>query len=187
MRFRRSKGMRAIVWGAPALALVLAACGQGSQQAAGPEIVETNFTLTPATAPVMASFLTGELKDMKVTQRVEKVSGKVVDPPKLSATLKLKNTSEDRAARLLSGKIEYVDADGNAIPLAQGRDDIGFKFYSYQMDRLDPGMDTTQTLEVPFPAVALKGKKLNDIRLELSYIPTPYEEETVSIPVSLSK
>lgn len=173
--------------GAAALAWGLAACGQGSQQAAGPEIVETSFALTPATAPVRAAFLAGNLQDMKVTQREEKGSGRMVDPPKLSATLRLKNTSEDQAARLLSGKIEYADADGKAISLAEGRGDTSFKFYSYQMDRLDPGMETTQTLEVPFPAAALKGERLKDIRLELSYIPTPYKEEIVTIQVSVAK
>ncbi|MBI2001646.1 MAG: hypothetical protein HYS69_10780 [candidate division NC10 bacterium] len=61
-----------------------------------------------------------------------------------------------------------------------------FKFSSYQ-ERLDPGMEVTQNIEVPFPAAALKEQKLRDIRLELAYIPTPYKEEVVSIPVSVGK
>jgi len=110
-----------------------------------------------------------------------------VDPPKLRATLKLKNSSENQAARLISGKIEYADAQGKLIPLAEGRGDTSFKFYSYGPDRLDPGLETSQSIEVPFPAAPLKDKTLRDIRLELSYIPTPYKEETVHIQVSLGK
>ncbi|OGB95904.1 MAG: hypothetical protein A3G35_00795 [candidate division NC10 bacterium RIFCSPLOWO2_12_FULL_66_18] len=135
---------------------------------------------------VKASFLTGELRDMTVQERVEQGTGKVVDPPKLRATLKLKNTSENQAVRPVSGTIEYVDAEGKPIRLAENRGDVTFKFSSYQ-ERLDPGMEVTQNIEVPFPAAALKEQKLRDIRLELAYIPTPYKEEVVSIPVSVGK
>jgi hypothetical protein len=174
------------VWfGVAVIAAALTACGQQEQQAGAPQVEEKTFALTPSTAAMKATFLTGELQDMKVTERVEKGTGKVVDPPKLWATLKLKNTSEDQAARLIVGKIEYADAEGKAIPLAEGRGDTSFKFYSYQTERLDPGMETTARVEVPFPAAALKDKKLQDIRLELTYIPTPFKEETVNIKVSL--
>jgi len=38
---------------------------------------------------------------------------------------------------------------------------------------------------VDFPAEALKAKTLKEIRLELAYIPSPYKEETVNLPVSI--
>jgi hypothetical protein len=184
----RTRGTASIIWvGAALLAAGLAACGQKEEQASAPQVEEKTIAVTPGTASVKASFLAGELQEMKVTERVEKGTGKVVDPPKLRATLKLKNASENRAARLISGKVEYADAEGKAIPLAEGRGDTSFKFYSYGPDRLDPGMETSQSIEVPFPAAALKDKKLKDIRLELGYIPAPYKEETVHIQVSLGK
>ena len=169
------------------LAPGLAACSQQDQGGTVPQVEDKSFPVTPGTATVKAAFLTGELQDLRVTERVEKGSGKVVDPPKLRATLKLKNSSENQAARLIAGKIEYADAQGKLIPLAEGRGDTSFKFYSYGPDRLDPGLETSQSIEVPFPAAPLKDKTLRDIRLELSYIPTPYKEETVHIQVSLGK
>ena len=36
-----------------------------------------------------------------------------------------------------------------------------------------------------FPAAALKAKKLKEIRLELAYIPSLYNEETVNFIVSI--
>jgi hypothetical protein len=48
-------------------------------------------------------------------------------------------------------------------------------------------METSQDIAVPFPAAALKEKKLGDIRLELSYIPTAYRIEAAKIPVSLGE
>lgn len=173
-------------WGAALVAAGLAACGQQEQGTTAPQVEERTFAVTPSTASVKAAFLTGELQDLKVSERVDKGTGKVVDPPKLRATLKLKNTSESQAARLIAGKIEYADVEGQLIPLAEGRADTSFRFYSYQTDRLDPGMETTQSIEVPFPAAALRDKKLRDLRLELTYIPTPYKEETVNIQISLT-
>jgi hypothetical protein len=38
---------------------------------------------------------------------------------------------------------------------------------------------------VDFPAEALKTKKLKEIRLELAYNPSPYQEETVNFTVSI--
>lgn len=178
-----------ILWlGVALIAVGLAACSQQPQPVATaqPQVEEKTFTVTPSTATVKATFLTGELQDMKVSERVERDTGKVVDLPKLRATLKLKNTSENQAARPISGKIQYADAEGKAIPLAEGRGETSFQFPSYQ-DRLDPGMEASLTIEVPFPAAALKEKKLRDIRLELAYIPSPYREETVSIQVSVGK
>lgn len=178
-----------ILWlGVTLIAAGLAACSQQPQPAARQQsqAEEKTFTVTPSTAPVKASFLTGELQDMKVSERVERGTGKVVDLPKLRATLKLKNTSENQAARPISGKIEYTDTGGSLIPLAEGRGETSFQFPHYQ-DRLDPGMEASLNIEVPFPAAALKEKKLRDIRLELVYIPTPYKEETVNIQVSVGK
>jgi hypothetical protein len=40
---------------------------------------------------------------------------------------------------------------------------------------------------VDFPAAALKAKKLKEIRLELAYIPSPYQEETVNFTVSIGE
>jgi hypothetical protein len=176
---------RIAFWAAVAMALGLSACAQQEGPAAA-SIEEKTFTVTPATASLKVSFLTGELQDLKILERVEQGSGRVVAPPTLRARLVLRNSSADQAARLISGKIDYADAEGRPIPLAEGRGDTDFKFYSYQ-ERLDPGAETSQDIEVPFPAAALKAKKLRDIRLELSYIPTPYREETMSIRVSVKE
>ncbi|MBI3029669.1 MAG: hypothetical protein HYY64_09180 [Candidatus Rokubacteria bacterium] len=46
-------------------------------------------------------------------------------------------------------------------------------------------MEIAQDIEVPLPVAALREKELRDTRLELSYIPTPYREETATIRVSV--
>lgn len=174
-------------WGAGLVAMTLAACSQQSGQTASaqPSVEEKTFTLTPGSSSVKVSFLTGQLVDLKVSERVERGTGKIVDPPELRGTLKLKNGSADQSARLISGKIIYVDTAGNPILLPKDRGDTSFTFSAYETSRLDPGMETSQAIDVPFPAAALKGNDIRDVRLELTFLPTPYRAETVDIPVAL--
>jgi hypothetical protein len=168
------------------VALGITACSQQANQAASaPTVEDKTFALSPATAAVRASFLTGELQGLQVTERVERETGKVVSGPQLRGTLRLKNTAEDLAVRLVTGSVTVLDRHGQPIRVAEGRGDAEFRFYSYQTDRLDPGAETTQSIDVPFPAAALSGAALGDLRLELTYVTLPYHEESVRIPVAL--
>lgn len=170
-----------------ALGPTLAGCTSQEAASTSPSVVDKTFALTPETVPVRASFLRGELAGLKVVERVNEATKEVVDQPKLYGMLKLKNTAADQAVRLLSAKIEYTDTGGQPIALAKDRTDTTFKFYTYQTERLDPGMETSQSVDVPFPAAALGARKLGDIRLELTYVAMPYHEETVAVSVSMAK
>ena len=169
-----------------AMAVITAGCSQGPSGTAA-VIEDKTYAVTPASVNVKAGIVTGEVTEMKVTERVEKGSGRVVSPAKLSGTLKLKNTSANETVRLIAGKIQYIDAQGQPIKLEGTRTEPTLKFATYGSERLDPGQDATQSLDVEFPAEALKAKKLKEIRLELAYIPSPYREETVNFTVSIGE
>src|SRR5207244_7514722 len=102
-----------------------------------------------------------------------------------TAKVVLKNSSADQTVRLVAGKIRYIDAQGQTIKLEETRTEPTLRFSTYGSDRLDPGQEATQSLDVDFPAEALKAKKLKEIRFELAYIPSPYLEETVHFIVSV--
>jgi uncharacterized membrane protein YeaQ/YmgE (transglycosylase-associated protein family) len=157
------------------------------QPAATAAVVEDKtYTVTPAAMAVKAGIVTGEITDMKVTERVEQASGRVVSAAKLTAKVVLKNSSANQTVRLVAGKIQYIDAQGQPIKLEETRAEPTLRFATYgSSDRLDPGQEATQSLDVEFPAEALKAKKLKEIRLELAYIPSPYREETVNFAVSI--
>jgi len=170
------------------LAAAVAAMALGcSQQPSGTAAVieDKTYTVTPASVTVKAGILTGEVTELKVTERVEKGSGRVVSPARLTGTLKLKNGSANQTVRLVAGKIQYIDGQGQLIKLEETRTEPTLRFATYGSERLDPGQDATQSLDVDFPAEALKAKRLKEIRLELSYIPSPYTEETVNFTVSI--
>ena len=91
----------------------------------------------------------------------------------------------NQTVRLVEGKITYIDAQGQPIKLEDSRSEPAVKFATYGSDRLDPGQEATQSLDVEFPAEALKAKKLKEIHLEFAYIPSPYRAETVNFAVSI--
>ncbi|MGE5850380.1 MAG: hypothetical protein ACM362_09660 [Candidatus Methylomirabilota bacterium] len=158
-----------------------------SQQPAGTAAVieDKVYTVTPAAVQVKAGIVTGDVTEMKVTERVEKGSGRIVSPAKLTGKLVLKNTSKNQAVRLVGGKLQYIDAQGQPIKVAEAQTEPTIKFATYGAETLDPGKDATQFMDVDFPAEALKAKKLKEIRLELVYIPSPYKEEAVNFTVAI--
>ena len=177
-----------VKWLVPGLAaLALAACGQqqGQSTTAAVQPVEKTFTLTPGNTPMKVDFLVGQLQQMTITERLDSKTGSVVDPPELRGTLKIKNTSQDQAARLIAGKLMFLDAKGQVIPIAKERGDATLTFSSYEAQRLDPGQETSQSIDVPFPRAGLQADMVQTVRLDLTYLPAPVREQVVDIPVSL--
>jgi len=145
---------------------------------------DKTYAVTPATMTLKAGMVTGEVTDMKVTERIEQGSGRIVSPAKLTGKIALKNGSGNQTVRLVTGTIQFIDAQGHPITLEDNRADPVIKFSS--SERLDPGQETTETLDVDFPAAALKANTLKTIRLNLAYVPSPYREETSDLPVSIA-
>lgn len=171
-----------------AAGLAVSTVGCSPQQAvAAAAINDKVYTVTPASVKVQAGMLSGEVTEMKVTERVEEGTGRVASPARLTGKLVLKNTSADQSVRLIDAKLLYIDAQGKPITLEKDRTEPTIKVASSygSSDRLDPGQDTTQAVDVDFPAAALKARKLKDIRVDLSYIPSQYKEEKLSFAVSI--
>lgn len=176
-------------WGLGAALVALVAwmtLGPVQQPAAvAATIEERTYAVTPASVKVKAGIVTGEVTGMKVAERVEKGSDRIVTAAKLTGTLTLKNTSANQTVRLLEGKLRYIDAQGQPIKLEDTRTESTLKFATYGSERLDPGQEAIQSLDVEFPAEALKANRLKGIRLDFAYIPSAYREETVNFAVSV--
>jgi uncharacterized membrane protein YeaQ/YmgE (transglycosylase-associated protein family) len=177
-------------WGLGAALVALVAwmtLGPVQQPAAvAAPIEERTYAVMPPSVKVNAGIVAGEVTDMKVVERVEKGSDRIVTAAKLTGMLRLKNTSANQTVRLLEGKLLYIDAQGQPINLENARTEPTFKFATYgSSERLDPGQDAIQSLDMEFPAEALKPKNLKEIRLEFAYIPSPYRAETVNFAVSI--
>jgi hypothetical protein len=148
-------------------------------------IEDKTYAVTPPAITVKTGIVTVELTDMKVIERVEKGSTRVETPAKLTAKLKLQNSSPDQTVRLISGKMVYLDTNGQPIKVEEARTEPVIRFTSVSSSQLDPGQDASQSIDVDFPAEALKAKKLKEIRLDLVYAPTAYRQETAKAAVSI--
>jgi len=172
-----------------ALAAALAATtvGCAPQKAVTAAINDKVYAVKPDAVKVTAGIVTGEMTEMKVTERVEEGSGRIDTPARLSGKLSLKNISADQTVRVLGGRIVYIDQQGRPIKLEDDRTAPLIRVASQygSSDRLDPGQDATQSVDAEFPVAALKAKKLKEIRLELSYIPSAFKEEKLSFNVSI--
>lgn len=147
------------------------------------------YTVTPGEVEVKAGIVGGSMTQMKITERVEQGSGRVESPAKLSGNLKLSNTSADQSVRLLGGRILYIDDQNQPIKLEEARTEPELRFQSTHnaAERLDPGQEATQPVEVDFPTAALKDRKLKEIRIELAYIPSSYKVQTSTFAVSIGE
>ena len=175
---------------AAALALAAMTVGCSPQPTAiAAVIAEKIYTVTPDSVQVKAGIVTGEVTEMKVIERVDEGSGRIETPAKLSGKLVLKNVSADQTVRLIGGKISYIDAQGQPIALEDHRTEPTVKIGSSygSTERLDPGQNATQVLDAEFPVAALKANKLKEIRLALTYVPSPYREETLNFTVSIGE
>jgi hypothetical protein len=105
----------------------------------------------------------------------------------LKGILQLSNTSANLVIRPLAGSVEYVDGGGTDIPLAKDQGTAAFTIYLERAGGLRPGEQTSQVIDVPFPADALTAHRLQDIRLHLTYLSTPYAKITVNSPVVLGQ
>jgi hypothetical protein len=79
----------------------------------------------------------------------------------------------------------YIDMQGRPIKVEEARTEPTIRFTSVSSSQLDPGQDASQSIDVDFPAEALKAKKLKEIRLDLVYAPAAYKQETAKVAVSI--
>ena len=113
--------------------------GPVSQPAAvAAAIEEKTYAVTPASMKVKAGIVTGEITEMKVAERVEKGSDRIVTAAKLTGTLRLKNTSTNQTVRLLEGKLRYIDTQGQPIKLENARSEPTLKFATYGSESISP-------------------------------------------------
>lgn len=151
-------------------------------------IEDKTYVVAPDRIKLKTGILLGEVTGMTVVERVEQGTGRVDSAAKLKGKLKLTNGSTDQSVRLISGRILFVDEQGQPIKIDEARTEpkISFSGSYNSPDRLDPGQQTTQDVDVNFPAAALKGKKLAEIRLEIEYLPASYRRETAAFNVTVN-
>lgn len=167
--------------------ILAAAAFSGCTEQTPPRGVLTDekvYAVTPDRVTVTVGPVTGEVTELKVIERVERKSGRIDTPARLSGKLDLRNSSAEHSVRLLGGRIHYIGADGGAIKL-EGRAEPNIRFSPFGNDRMEPGQHVTHAVDVDFPAAALASGAPLEIRLELVFLSSLVARETARFAVSV--
>jgi hypothetical protein len=114
-------------------------CSLPSLEAPAAVIEDKVLAATPASVQLKAWIVTGEVADMKGTEPIEKGSGSVVSPAKLTGP---RNSSTDQTVRFFEGKIQFIDTQGQPIRSDEKQIKPTIKFQTYALtEQLDPGQD----------------------------------------------
>lgn len=183
-------------WTRASLALVCATVVAMSAGCSPPPVAaaaaasEKLYALQPDAIRVQAGDVVADVIRLKVTERVDESSGRVLSPARLSGRLFVENVSADQPIRLIGGRIVYLDAQGQEIALENGRAEPTIQFGASfgATGRLDPGKVATELLYAEFPTVALHGERLKAIRIDLTFSTTPSatDERQIRFPVSMA-
>src|SRR5260370_28217495 len=87
---------------------------------------DKTYTITPVSVTVQAGIVTGEVADLQVAKRVE---------PRLTGTLRLRNTSESHSVRLVAVQSQDLDDQLQPTKLAQARRDASVTVSAPRSDR----------------------------------------------------
>ncbi len=170
---RRTKLM---IFLAASLSIGLLGCAQ-EQKAQGPKQEQVEKNLVPAKAETAGPTFSAELSDLKVATTVDATSKQIVETPKLSGNIKIKNKSEN-ILDIQGVTLEYLDEAGKPIPFSSGEK---ISKVSSFWKSIKPGEVFEGSLDATIPRSALKDNTLGKIQIEVVYIPSPLKRETFTL------
>ncbi len=180
-----TRAVRRATWAALGAMLAVWSLTWGHGAEAAMPIDQRTIPLKPGLTFVKTAFLTGELRDLRVVEHVERDSGRLVGTPMLQGMLTLRNDSMNETAQLMGGKVLYLNGEGQHIEVPRDAGSTTFPIFGSVADHLAPGQEISLSIEVPYPAAALMPGRIREVGLELTYTTIPYHQNVVTFPVVL--
>ena len=140
------------------------------------ERIEKN--LVPPKAELKGPNFLVEVSDLTVTMTVDIASKEITETPNLRGRIKVTNKSKD-ILDIQGVTLEYLDAAGKPIAFTSGEKIA--KVYPF-WKTVKPEEITEGSLDVTIPRMAVKGKALGKIEINLVYVPSPLKRETLTLP-----
>jgi hypothetical protein len=160
-----------------ALSLVvgLFGCTKEEKKAGVPKQEQITKNLAPQKSELKGRNFFVELSDLKVFTVVNTASKEIVETPSLRANIKITNKSKN-VLDIQAVTLEYLDEVGKPIPFKpEEKIDKVYPFWKV----LQPEGITEGTLDVTIPKMAVTGKALGKIEINLVYVPSPLKRETL--------
>jgi len=160
-----------------ALSLIigLLGCTKEEKKVGAPKQERITKSLAPQKSELKGKNFFVELSDLKVITVVDTASKEIVETPTLRANIKITNKSKD-ILDIQAVTLEYLDEAGKPIPFKpEEKIDKVYAFWK----ALPPEGITEGTLDVTIPKMAVQGKALGKIEINLVYVPSPLKRETL--------
>jgi hypothetical protein len=157
------------------LAIGLIGCSKEEKKVEGSKQERITKNLAPQKSNLKGQNFLVELSDLQVLTVVDTVSKEIVETPTLKGHIKITNQSKD-ILDIQALTIEYLDEAGKPIPFKpEEKIDKVYAFWK----ALPPEGITEGTLDVTIPKMAVQGKVLGKIEINLVYVPSPLKRETL--------
>jgi hypothetical protein len=160
-----------------ALSLVIGlfGCSKEEKKVEGPKQERITKNLAPQKSELKGQNFLVELTDLQVLTVVDTVSKEIVETPTLKGHIKITNKSKD-ILDIQAVTLEYLDEAGKPIPFKpEEKIDKVYPFWKV----LQPEAIIEGTLDVTIPKMAIKGKALGKIEINLVYVSSPLKRETL--------
>jgi hypothetical protein len=158
-----------------ALSLIigLLGCSKEEKKVGAPKQEQITKSLAPQKSELKGKDFFVELSDLKVITVVDTASKEIVETPTLRANIKITNKSKD-ILDIQAVTFEYLDEAGKPIPFKpEEKVDKVYPFWK----ALPPEGITEGNLDVTIPKMAVQGKALGKIEINLVYVPSPLKRE----------
>ena len=149
------------------------------QKAEAPKQERITKPLVPSKAEVKGQNFLVELIDLEVVTIVDTASKEIAETPTLKGHIKITNQSKD-ILDVQAVTFEYLDEAGKPIPFQSGEKISKVSLY---LKAIKPGEITEGSLDdTTIPRMAIKEKALGKIEINLVYVPSPLNRETLILP-----
>ena len=150
-------------------------CSKEEKKVGGPKQERITKNLAPQKSELKGQNFLVELSDLKVLTVVDTTSKEIVETPSLKGNIKITNKSKN-ILDIQAVTFEYLDDAGKPIPFKpEEKIDKVYPFWKI----LQPEGITEGTLDVTIPKMAVTGKALGKIEINLVYVSSPLKRETL--------
>lgn len=164
-----------------ALIMVMGFFGCAEEKVEAPKQERIIKNLVPPEAEVRGTNFLIEISGLEVITVEDITSKEMVETPNLRGRIKITNVSEDMLD-IQALTVEYLDVDGNPIDF---QPDEKITKASLYFRVIKPEESFNGQLDVTIPMKAVKEKTLEKIEVNLVYIASPLERETVAFPETI--
>ena len=148
------------------------------EKAEAPTQERITKNLVPAKAEVKGENFLIELSDLRVTTVEDIASKEILETPKLTGRMLITNKSEGMLD-IQGVTVGYLDQAGEPIHFESGEEIATASLY---LKITKPEETMTGGLDVTIPRKAIKENALGSIEINLVYIPSPLNRETIVFP-----